>query len=71
MVRLAAALSCALAVAVPATAFAQDEAHGVREFTQSGTWDVPAGVSGITIELWRRWCRSRSNPRPAVAPHSS
>jgi hypothetical protein len=30
----------------------QDEIHGVREFTESGTWRVPAGVTRITIELW-------------------
>ena len=30
----------------------QDSPHGVREFTESGTWRVPAGVTQITVELW-------------------
>ena len=30
----------------------QDSTHGVREFTQSGTWRVPERVTQITVELW-------------------
>jgi len=31
--------------------YAQD-AHGIREFTESTTWRVPAGVTHIIVELW-------------------
>lgn len=31
---------------------AQTPAHGVREFQKTGTFEVPAGVSQITVELW-------------------
>jgi hypothetical protein len=42
---------CIAAFELPTVA--QDESlHGVREFTESGTWRVPAGVTSITIELW-------------------
>ncbi len=30
---------------------AQDE-HGIREFTESTTWRVPAGVTHVIVELW-------------------
>ncbi len=33
-------------------AWAQVPLHGVREFTESGTFEVPAGVSQIIVELW-------------------
>lgn len=52
MIRLVALLSCVLVCAVAPTAIAQDDAHGVREFTESGTWRVPPGVARLTIELW-------------------
>jgi hypothetical protein len=32
--------------------FAQEEAHGIREFTDSTTWRVPVGVTHIIVELW-------------------
>ena len=31
---------------------AQDDRLGVREFTDSGSWTVPQGVTAITVELW-------------------
>jgi hypothetical protein len=31
---------------------AQAPAHGVREFTESGSFEVPAGVTTIKIEMW-------------------
>lgn len=37
---------------LPSKSFAQEDAHGVREFTESGTWRVPAGVTHIVVELW-------------------
>jgi hypothetical protein len=30
----------------------QTSAHGVREFTESAVWEVPGGVSSISVELW-------------------
>lgn len=52
MIRLAVLLwSVVLVCVVLPTANAQDDAHGVREFTESGTWRVPPGVARITIEL--------------------
>lgn len=35
----------------PCELYAQD-AHGIREFTESTTWRVPAGVTHIIVELW-------------------
>jgi hypothetical protein len=29
-----------------------DRVQGVREFTESGTWQVPGGVTQLTVELW-------------------
>jgi hypothetical protein len=26
--------------------------HGVREFTEAATWQVPAGIIRVTVELW-------------------
>jgi hypothetical protein len=37
---------------LPSESFAQEDAHGVREFTEPGTWRVPAGVTHIIVELW-------------------
>jgi hypothetical protein len=37
---------------VATSAGSQDHRHGVQEFTESGTWRVPDGVSEITVELW-------------------
>lgn len=36
----------------PRSAVAQDDAHGIREFTTSATWRVPPGVTHIIVELW-------------------
>jgi hypothetical protein len=45
-------LLAVLFLAVGPTTLAQDESRGVREFTQSEEWRVPAGVTRITVELW-------------------
>lgn len=52
MIRLIVMWSCVLVAAWPVPAQTRDERHGVREFTASGTWIVPPGVTHITIELW-------------------
>lgn len=31
---------------------AQTLAHGLREFSQTGTFEVPSGVSQISVEIW-------------------
>jgi hypothetical protein len=36
----------------PIAATPQTPAHGIREFTASATFEVPAGISHITVELW-------------------
>jgi hypothetical protein len=52
MARYVALLWCVLAAAWAPRVVAQDEPHGVREFTESGTWRVPDGVTRVTVELW-------------------
>ena len=33
-------------------ALAQTPGHGIRELTDSGSFEVPAGITSITVELW-------------------
>jgi hypothetical protein len=51
-VGLASMLSLGVDGFLPSGLFAQEEAHGIRELTDSTTWRVPAGVTHIIVELW-------------------
>jgi len=51
-VRLVPLLVCMWTAGPCERAFAQDARHGVQEFTESGTWRVPSGVTHIIVELW-------------------
>jgi len=41
-----------LSVMPTGVALGQVPRHGIQEFNQSGTFEVPAGVSHIVVELW-------------------
>lgn len=45
-------LTLVLILGLAALSHAQEPQHGVREFTKSDTWVVPAGVTHIVVELW-------------------
>jgi hypothetical protein len=45
-------LVCMLTAVPSERGLAQDARHGVQEFTESGTWRVPSGVTHIIVELW-------------------
>ena len=51
-VGLAAMLSLSVDAFSPSPLFARGEVHGIREFSDSTTWRVPAGVTHIIVELW-------------------
>jgi hypothetical protein len=51
-VKLFTLMAAVLTLSALPYAQAQDSAPGVREFTQSDTWRVPAGVVRVTVELW-------------------
>jgi hypothetical protein len=48
----AAVLAGTVTAALPLPSAAQDETHGIQEFTESTTWRVPPGVTHIIVELW-------------------
>lgn len=48
----AAVLSLGLDGLLSNAVFAQQDGHGIREFTESTTWRVPAGVTHILAEVW-------------------
>jgi hypothetical protein len=56
---------------LPQPCAAQDEPHGVREFTESTTWRVPAGVAHIIVELWGGGGRGAAGGGSTVAGGAS
>ena len=45
-------ISVVVLAAVPVLALAQTPQHGIRELTESGSFEIPRGVYQIVVEVW-------------------